>query len=73
MKAPATNQEKPPPLLYDDSKFALEKLSSIITPEDYKDLGNHSTEVMGETSLFAIAQVIFARQLKSVYFVLFNT
>ena len=55
MKAPATNQEKPPPLLRDDSKFALEKLSSIITTEDYEDLGNHSTEAMGETGLFAVA------------------
>ena len=62
MKAPATNQEKPPPLLRDDSKFALEKLSSIITTEDYEDLGNHSTEAMGETGLFAVDQVIYDRQ-----------
>ena len=62
MKAPATNQEKPPPLLRDDSKFALEKLSSIITTEDYEDLGNHSTEAMGETGLFVVAQVIYDRQ-----------
>ena len=62
MKAPATNQEKPPPLLRDDSKFALEKLSSIITTEDYEDLGNHSTKAMGETGLFAVAQVIYDRQ-----------
>ena len=68
MTAPATNQEKPPPLLHDDSKFALEKLSSIITTEDYEDLGNHSTEAMGETGLFAIAQVIYARQLCLYYF-----
>ena len=31
MKAPSSSQEKPPPLLRDDSKYALEKLSSIIT------------------------------------------
>ena len=61
MKALSTNQEKPPPLLRDGSKYALEKLSSIITSEDYEDLGNHSTEAMGETGLFAIAQVIFVR------------
>ena len=73
MKAPTTNQEKPPPLLRDNSKFALEKLASIITPEDYEDLGNHSTEAMGETGLFAVAQVISDRQLKFVYFILFNT
>ena len=35
MKAPSTNQEKPPPLLRDESKFSLEKLSSIISSEDY--------------------------------------
>ena len=63
MKAPDTKQERPPPLLRDDSKFALEKLSSIITADDYEDLGNHSTEAMGETGLFAVAQVIYAHQL----------
>ena len=47
MKALSTSQEKPPLLFCDDSKFALEKLSSIISSEDYKDLGNHSTEAMG--------------------------
>ena len=55
MKASSTSQEKPPPLLHDDSKFALEKLSSIISFKDYKDLGNHSTEAMGETGLFSVA------------------
>ena len=67
MKAPSTNQEKPPPLLRDDSKYALEKLSSIISSEDYEDLGNHSTEAMGETGLFAVAQVIFVRRLTPVH------
>jgi len=67
MKAPSTSQEKPPPLLRDDSKYALEKLSSIIMSEDYKDLGNHSTEVMGETGLFAVAQVIFVHRLTPVH------
>ena len=47
----------------------MENLSSIISSEDYKDLGNHSTEAMGETGLFAIAQVIFVCRLKSVYVV----
>ena len=69
MKAPSTNQEKPPPLLRDDSKFALEKLSSIISSEDYEDLANHLTEAMGEMGLFAVAQVIFFRRLKFVYLV----
>uniref|UniRef100_A0A7N2R5B2 Uncharacterized protein n=1 Tax=Quercus lobata TaxID=97700 RepID=A0A7N2R5B2_QUELO len=62
MKAPSTNQEKPPFLLHEDSKYALEQLSFIITTEDYEDLGNHSTEAMGETGLFAIAQL---KNLKS--------
>ena len=63
MKAPSISQEKPPPLLRDDSKHALEKPSSIITSEDYEDLGNHSMEAMRETGLFAIAQVILVRRL----------
>ena len=58
MKAPSTNQEKPPVLLREDSKYALEQISSIISTEDYEDLGNHSTEAMGELGLFAVAQVI---------------
>ena len=49
------NQKKPPVLLCEDPKYALEKLSSIIGNEDYENLGNHSTEAMGETSLFSIA------------------
>ena len=44
-------------LLREDPKYTLEKLSSIIGNEDYEDLGSHSTEVMGETGLFSIAQV----------------
>ena len=55
MKAPSTSQEKSPVLLCENSKYALEQLSSIITSEDYEDLGNHSTEAMGEMGLFTIA------------------
>ena len=58
MKALSTILEKPPVLLREDSKNALEQISSIIYAEDYEDLGNHSTEAMGESSLFAVAQVI---------------
>ena len=57
MKGPSTTKEKPPILLREDFKYALERLTSIITSEDYKDLSNHSTEPMGETGLFSIAQV----------------
>ena len=42
----------------EDSKHALEQISSIFSTKDYEDLGNHSTEAMGESSLFAVAQVI---------------
>ena len=50
MIPPPGNQKKPPILL-----------SSIINSEDYEDLGNHSTEAMGETGLFSIAQVNIRR------------
>ena len=58
VKAPSTVPEKPPVLLREDSKHALEQISSIISAKDYKDLGNHSTEAIGEFGLFAVAQVI---------------
>ena len=57
MVPPSGSQKKPPVLLREDPKYALGKLSSIIGSEDYEDLGNHSTEAMGETGLFSIAQV----------------
>ena len=57
MKGPSKDQEKPPVLLREDSKHALEQISSIMSAEDYENLGNHSTEAMGETGLFAITQV----------------
>ena len=66
MKAPSTNQEKPSVLLREDFKHALEQLSSIISSEDYEDLSNYSTEAMGETGLFAIAQVILPIDFQSV-------
>ena len=50
--------KKSPVLLREDSKHALEQISFIISAEDYEDLGNHSTEAMGESDLFAVAQVI---------------
>ena len=55
MKAPSTIPEKPPVLLREDSKYALEEISFIISAKDYEDLGNHSTEAMGESGLFAVA------------------
>ena len=58
MKAPSTILEKPPVFLREDSKHALEQILSIIYAEDYEDLGNHSTEAMGKSCLFAVAQVI---------------
>ena len=55
------SQKKPPVLLREDPKYALGKISSIIGSKDYEDLGNHSTEAMGETGLFSIAQVRVSR------------
>ena len=49
------SQKKSPALLREDLKYALKKLSSIISSEDYEDLGNHSMEAMGETGRFSIA------------------
>ena len=57
MVPPPGSQKKSPILLREDLKYVLEKLSSIIGSEDYEDLGNHSTEAMGETGLFSITQV----------------
>ena len=58
MKAPSNILEKPPILLREDSKHALEQISYIISAEDYEDLGNHSMEAMGESGLFVVAQII---------------
>ena len=55
MKASSTIPKKSPVLLREDSKHALEQISFIISAEDYADLGNHSTEAMGEFGLFAVA------------------
>ena len=57
MVPPPGSQKKPPVLLREDPKYTLGKISSIIGSENYEDLGNHSTEAMGETGLFSIAQV----------------
>ena len=62
--------EKPPVLLREDSKYALEKLASIISIDDYEDLGNHATKAMGETGLFCIAQVIMSIYLLFIFLVL---
>ena len=72
MIPPLTSQKKPPILLREDLKYALGKLSSIIGSEDYEDLGNHSTEAMGETGLFSIAQVRARHNITHrLYFYLF--
>ena len=57
MKGPTPVVKKPLVLLREDLKYALEKLSFIISFDDYEDLSNHGTEAMGETGLFCIAQV----------------
>ena len=55
MKALSNLPKKLPVLLHEDYKHAFEQISSIISTEDYEDLGNHSTEAMGESGLFAVA------------------
>ena len=67
MKALSTGQEKPPVLLHEDYKHALEQISSIMTSEDYEDLGNHSTKAMGESGLFAVTQVTMPIDFMSVH------
>ena len=54
MVPPPGSQKKPPVLLREDPKYALGKISSIIGSEDYEDLGNHSTEAMGQTASSAL-------------------
>ena len=71
MVPPPGSQKKPPVLLREDPKYALGKISSIIGSEDYENLGNHSTEAMGETGLFSIAQVR-VRHHSSFYFPLLS-
>ena len=71
MVPPPGSQKKLPVLLRENSKYALGKISSIIGSEDYEDLGNHSTEAMGETGLFSIAQVRICRH-SSFYFPLLS-
>ena len=71
MVPPPGSQKKPPVLLREDPKYALGKISSIIGSEDYEDLGNHSTEAMGETDLFNIAQVR-VRRYSFIYFLLLS-
>ena len=72
MKALSNVLEKLPVFLREDSKHALEQISSIISMEDYEDLRNHSTEVMGESGLFAVAQVIRSVTFPSVGLILMN-
>ena len=68
MVPPPGSQKKPPVLLREDPKYVLGKISSIIGSEDYEDLGNHSTEAMGEMGLFSIAQVRVCRYSFIYYF-----
>ena len=72
MKASSNILKKPPVLLCEDSKHAFKQISSIISTEDYEDLGNHSTEAMGESGLFAIAQVIRPVTFPFVSIILMN-
>ena len=72
MKISSTILEKPPVLLCEDSKHALEQISSIISADDYEDLGNHSMEAIGESDRFAVAQVIRSITFSSISLILMN-
>ena len=72
MIPPLGSQKKPPVLLHEDPKYALEKLLLIIGNEDYEDLGNHSTEAMKETGLFSIAQVRVRHNLARRHIICLN-
>ncbi|XP_075653876.1 uncharacterized protein LOC142624224 [Castanea sativa] len=56
-RLPKKQKTTPEPVVA-DSGYALERLSSIMTADDYEDLGNHATEAMGETGLFTIAHAM---------------
>ena len=73
MKGPSSSQKKPPILLREDPKYALEMLTSIMTTENYEDLSNHSIEAIRETRLFNIAQVILFVHSPSVLTFLFKS
>ena len=70
LKGLSTDQEKSPFLLWEDYKHALEHISSIMSSEDYEDLGNHSTKAMGESGLFAITQVTLPVSFTTVHYFL---
>ena len=70
MKGLDTIPKKPPVLFHEDSKYALKKVASIISIDDYEDLSNHATEAMGETGLFCITQVITSNHLLFIFLVL---
>ena len=57
---------KCPILLHKDPQYALKQLSSILTSEDYEDLGNHSIKAIRETGLFSLSQVCFHLPFLSV-------
>ena len=59
MMGQVPGDEKRPIILHKDPQYALKQLLSILTSEDYMDLGNHSIEAIRETGLFSLAQVCF--------------
>lgn len=59
MKGPDIVAEKPPILPREDSKYALEKLASIISTDNCVDLSNHATKAIGETGLTAFVLFLY--------------
>ena len=47
--------DKRPVLLREDLQYAIKQLSSVFKDNDYKDLGNHATEAIGEMGLLRLA------------------
>ena len=66
MTGQVPGDEKCPVFLREDPQYALKQLSSILTSEEYEDLGNHSIEAMKETGLFSLAQVCFLLPFLSI-------
>ena len=70
MKGPDLVTKKCLILLCEDLGYSLKQLSSIIKDNDYEGLGNHATGVMGETSIFILAQVCSSVPFFFFFFIL---
>ena len=71
MVPPPASQKKPPVLLCEDLKYALEKLSSIIGNEDHKDLGTTQRRPWGRRAFLILPRyepvIIFPSDYTFIY------